>query len=305
MSEYITGTNLNHNLQNTSSSKQMYSFGKDPRFHYKIEDKGGAFYNIPSSLSTRSTSFGYGNKYDITTLEKERLKIKTPYYDLSRTKLSSYYEPPRYTFGESRDKVTKIVIDGDGGAPASTRINSVSPGPANYNVARSFGNNDAPKYSFRTKIYYKGKGYVLLSPGPGSYSNIQINKEGKYPISQYQNISRVPWGMSKSKREVTRINNVPGPGKYSIDGLMNGKGKVYNSKYKSSTARSMGQKLKGIFDKSSESTPGPGSYSTFSEFGYYKMLDSGVRMNTQYGSFKRPKLTGPISLNSTRTNFKK
>ena len=84
MVDYVTGQPIHNNLQNKSTSKQMYSFPKAKRFFQfkSYSDRNQAIYNIPESKSQRATSFGYGKKYDITTINwnKERLKFKVPYY---------------------------------------------------------------------------------------------------------------------------------------------------------------------------------------------------------------------------------
>ena len=38
------------------------------------------------------------------------------------------------------------------------------------------------------------------NPAPGDYSNIKINKEGKYPLSQYKNTNNIVFGQSKEQR---------------------------------------------------------------------------------------------------------
>ena len=63
----ISGEPICNSPLNHSKSKFMYSFGKAQRFplisrYYE----GSFFYNLPSMRMTRSTSIGYGTKYDFT-----------------------------------------------------------------------------------------------------------------------------------------------------------------------------------------------------------------------------------------------
>lgn len=58
----------------------------------------------------------------------------------------------------------------------------------------------------------------------------------------------------------------PGPGEYTPKVSIDGSGIMYLSRYKSSTAKSLGGRLKELSNKNV--TPGPGAYSTFSEFGF-------------------------------------
>ena len=313
MEEFIHGQQCSNYVQNHSTAKQMYSFGKAKRF-FDTSVSYNSFrkhtmYTLPPTLSTRSTTFGYGDKYDITLLNnsKERLKIRVPYYIVPSDKLSHQTTAPKYSFGLSRDVFQKVVIDNQLSMP-----NVSSPGPAVYDT-RNVPGHDCPRYSFGEKIKFKGKGYILNVPGPGNYNSTytEINKDGKYPISTFSNTKDVNWSKAKEKRFFNLKNSkTPGPGMYEIHGLVNGSGRVYNSKFKSGTAKTMGSKLKGVFDRQTKGdTPGPGAYSTFSEFGFVRygyerpQGRNKSMMRTEYGNFgHRPNLTSRSSIDSSMRN---
>ena len=63
----ISGEPICNSPLNHSKSKYMYSFGRAQRFP-KISNafSGQFFYNLPSMKMKRSTSIGYGTKYDFT-----------------------------------------------------------------------------------------------------------------------------------------------------------------------------------------------------------------------------------------------
>ena len=61
----------------------------------------------------------------------------------------------------------------------------------------------------------------------------------------------------------------PGANAYTLEEMINGKGRVYNSRFHSPNAKTMSMKFKSSFDTDSI-TPGPGAYQTFSEFGIYR-----------------------------------
>ena len=80
------------------------------------------------------------------------------------------------------------------------------------------------------------------SPGPGNYKPVvQINSDGKCPLSGIPNIKRINFGKSKSKRFLYKYNDVPGPGSYKSKGLF---GKNFISKYNSGNLISFHQRFK-------------------------------------------------------------
>jgi hypothetical protein len=71
------------------------------------------------------------------------------------------------------------------------------PGPGKYNPARPFG-KDALKFALKGR----GKSFDLNSkiPGPGTYNNIGLNLNGRYPISTYHNIRAIKFGKKDEQR---------------------------------------------------------------------------------------------------------
>lgn len=59
----VNGEMLAWSPCNTSKTKQHFSFNLDRRFRVKKEFGPERFYNIPSSLSRRGTSIGYGDRF--------------------------------------------------------------------------------------------------------------------------------------------------------------------------------------------------------------------------------------------------
>ena len=246
---------------NHSSSKQMYSFPKAKRFprRYSLDFKSQSYYNLPSELSKRKTSLGFGKKYNIIQMSpnnENALFYISRYYSFSNFKLSKFYESPKYSFGLKNYNIDPLK-------------KNTNPGPNKYYIRNKLGTG-VPKYSFRKKlIYYNYNNNKNI--GPGKYKNIQMNDKGKYPLSQFENIKQVGWSLSKTPKFFSiNKNNFPGVGKYDIKNLMKGDGKNNISKFKSGNCYSMGKKLKSIFDIKIDNSPGPGSYDTFSEFTMFK-----------------------------------
>ena len=102
-----------------------------------------------------------------------------------------------------------------------------------------------------------------IHQGPGNYKPVvQINSDGKCPLSGIPNIKSINFGKSKSKRFLYKYNNVPRPGSYKSKGLF---GTNFVSKYNSGNLSSFHQRFK--IKSNLDNTPGPGAYSSFSEFG--------------------------------------
>jgi hypothetical protein len=229
----------------------MFSFSKTPRFfRLKQDEKVDKFYNLPSTLGKRSAAMGFGKKYFFKPKNiSEFISIKR-YFDKN-------YQPGfKYSFGISRDKFSKVYY------PGRQIIDMDIPGPGKYNLQGRPG-IDSPRYTMRPKCLKKIISHPL-SPGPGDYSSvINFNSEGRYPLSNIANTKTISFGKNSAPRIFYRINDVPGPGTYKIKGLF---GSNFNSKYNSGRLISIHKKLdtkKSNYDY----TPGPGTYSSFSEFG--------------------------------------
>ena len=244
--EVLTKVNVNIN---SSVSKQMYTIPKAIRFKYSKAATDN-IYNLPSVMDKRQASIGYGGKTDFT---KGGLNGKTDsIYNIQREFDNRRYgnslleNTPKYTFGTGREN---MIIP-------SQKINNY-PGPSQYNPYKSFG-YDAYKYSMRGKFDTRNK---FNTPGPGSYKQMGINDQGKYPSSELAN--SVQNRFSGAERFKYDYNKYPGPGAYKSNFLINGNGIVYNSRY----ASNVGKSISGRFNyKSGEVTPGPGAYEFFSDF---------------------------------------
>lgn len=145
------------------------------------------------------------------------------------------------------------------------------PGPGKIDITKPFG-NDAYKFTMGSRGFDSIRKKNRNDPGPGDYKLISINKDGKYPISNFQNTFAISFGLSKEKRfNYNSKNASPAPNHYNIKGLIDGKGFIFSSKYKSQNANSLVGKGKDISTKfTNYKTPGPGTYRVFSEFGIYE-----------------------------------
>ena len=232
---------------NNSTSKAMYSFPLTIRFKKDEVDNSTFFYDMPSSLSTRGTSIGYGKKSNILLSRKGK---SDNIYNLPMGfNLNDRDGTPKYTFGYGRDicKTPNMLKPKD------------TPGPANYFPYKKFGQNGIHySMSFRNKYKKDSDDF----PGPGTYEFPELNSRGVYSSSGLRNSQSSKF--SKTKRFSYHDWNYPGPGAYESENLIKGNGVVYNSKFKNYVGKTFGQRLKWIKDPMI--TPGPGAYESFSEF---------------------------------------
>ena len=132
-------------------------------------------------------------------------------------------------------------------------------------------------------------------PGPGTYELPGFNKTGVYAISNFKN-SKCP-KFPGAQRFKDFNFKTPGPGAYNFEDLVNGNGMIFNSKFISSNAKTMGKKLKVI--KNKLITPGPGAYEFFSEFhGFDRKNFVKIRKENLYGKGKNK----PSSCSSRATS---
>jgi hypothetical protein len=249
---------------NTSTSKEMYSFPTTKRFEIKTRDDSSFFYNIPSTLNKRSTSFGYGTK--VAFRDRNQYPGPGTYKHISLNKKGSYAisELPnsqQNKFGSEARFKNQIAI-------------TETPAPNAYNPERMIKGNGIVYNSRYVTNLGKSMGQRLgrigekiITPGHGSYNYMNINKKGRYPSSLLQNSIQNKFGNEIRFRKIERNEN-PAPNNYYPESMIKGNGIIYNSRYYTSLGKTMGARLN---DLSKSATPGPGAYEFFSDFeGFYK-----------------------------------
>ena len=181
-----------NNLQNSSLSKYMYTFGKANRF--RTLDKRGKsdeLYILPSTIMTRKAGIGYGTKYDFTN----EIHLKTEFISLKRTYDLENSPGYKYSFGLGRDKFKKQVV------PGYRNIDMNIPGPAKYNILKTIG-AEAPKYTFRKlcgETFWVNR--YMNNPSPAEYGfQPYINKKGKFINSKVCNIKGAPFSKDHTNR---------------------------------------------------------------------------------------------------------
>lgn len=211
---------------NNSKSKYLYSFSKAVRFGDESKQKaGGELYNISTWRNNRSASFGYGGKYDFTKENKDKCQN---FYNIAKD-----FDPtkntgsPRYTFGMGRSHFEKVYYE------TNKSIDLNVPGPCKYDYLKPFA-QDSLKFSISFRHENKDFGSKSKFPGPGEYKIVGINEKGVFPSSNFKNTASIKLSSGNDKRFDYSSTNSPGPSKYEIKPLIDGKGFHFDSKFKSS-----------------------------------------------------------------------
>jgi len=214
---------------------------------------------------------GYGTKYDFTKANKDKT---APFYNMGSDFDPKKHEHAAYTFGIGRQYYEKVYCE------SSTFGDKKIPGPGNYNYVRSIG-HDCPKFTIVGR--HKEPSNKHKVPGPGEYPFVSMNIRGRYPLSKMRNATSIVWSCSKAKRFVYDSNYIintyyntnyvnktnsmfklntyiiiienpnPGPGQYESKPLLNGTGSIFDSKYKSCGAKTLGIRTKVFWEGSGKS----------------------------------------------------
>ena len=239
---------------NNSTAKAQYSFPKAARFP-KTDSESHNFYNIPDSFSKRTTTFGYGHKYDFTS-DKE----KTPDPGAYKTESDILSRSKAFSFGISRDNCKQYI---QGHFKADPTI----PGPGTYSFSPKFGREGRNITLSGKKNETKTNDYV---PGPGAYNQNLSKGNGEYLLSTCRSLESFKFNPNSPRFPKDQVAVTPAPGSYETD-----KGFLKNSQIlstvKSSGARMFAKSERTPMILKSES-PGPGCYRLPSEFGYYDGL---------------------------------
>ena len=222
------------------------------------------FNNIPTSISHRGTSIGYGSKISFSSKNQSPGPGAYNYLKINlkgRYAKSDFPNSPQSKFGSSiRFKKEKVFSDTP--APNTYYLESMIKGNGIIYNSRY---NSNPGKTMGQKLGTIGQS--IVSPGPGSYDYMKLNLKGKYPSSLISNSVLNTFG-NEIRFKKKKIEDNPAPNAYKLEDMIKGNGVVYNSRYNSNLGKSIGQRFNTTLK---ENTPGPGAYEFFSDFeGFYK-----------------------------------
>ena len=293
---------------NTSTAKFQYSFSKASRFptpnmaeeirkkrlndlkakgnDVVIKESHYRIYKLPSTLSQRKTTFGYGKKSDFT---KGGNYCKEACYNPGTDFDPKNPHGPKYSFTQAprsgKKKIEKKKKEGEENEEKKDNkkealVDPDGPSPARYNYLKPFG-SDAPKVSMKghresqLKKNDKKEGEESEKKEEDKLPKltkvtIQITTSGIYPVSQIPNVHSIKMEKDKSRRTKFEANKNPGPSDYPLPKLLGGH--LIESQYRSHEPITIAKRF--TFKDSRSNYPGPGSYIIPSDFGIYESKDA-------------------------------
>lgn len=165
-----------------------WSFSKARRFRNKTMNECPELLELPSTLDKRSTSFGYGRRWQPTNPCGKDAPSPDKY------NIPSCFD---------NDKRGPVILGNQREFSLQPRSNT--PGPGTYDVASTLCKN-APKFTFRPKIVDKVR---CCSPPPGAYNP-------RYRLQDKGNYSEITFGVGSRSKDNRARPSTPGPGTYEV-----------------------------------------------------------------------------------------
>lgn len=168
-----------------------WSFTKADRFRHTKNATCPEFIGPPTSLSKRSTSFGFGKRWEP---KNEKGRDSPP--------PTAYNPPSSFTLN------TRTANFGAGTPSERTQFKTrLIPGPGTYNISAPTGAG-SPKFTFRPRIQLNPK---YLAPSPGTYNP-------SFKVIERSNFSKIGFGYG-DRTQISNQEENPGPGSYELPGI--------------------------------------------------------------------------------------
>lgn len=272
-----TAEQINKSPHNTSSAKFLFSFPKTKRFGDLGRNKSlDKFYSLPDSKSHRSTSFGFGKKYDFTANQRD-----TPgpnHYALPSFLKRGHQKKAGCSMAPGRNSIKFNSFFINGGLD--------TPGPTAYCPERKRCTQIGPTLKSRHNMLSSLEKNRQEEPGPGFYNpRSLLNGTGFHVNSKYR--SFLPPALYKSparqelprsrKRQALSLN-----ASFKSSDSENNNDSFYNTDYLIDHQKSIlsnKRSVRAVKIRRPDSraqkkllksdSPGPGEYRLPSDFGHY------------------------------------
>ena len=194
----LGGFSQNISANTLRNTHAQWSFSKADRFKKLRIDNSAKMLILPSTLGSKTSTFGYGNKKPLQIIYGK----DSPPPSLYRIKSQFEFQHTKgKTIGESYDAYKKVHIPGH-----NTRKDEI-PGPGNYDSKTTMGTNSR-HFSLKSRIK-PADSATRDNPPPNCYNpGFQLTEEAKF--------DKIGFGFGGRPNVTGRINENPGPGTYKI-----------------------------------------------------------------------------------------
>ena len=181
----------------------QWSFSRARRFKNKTMSQCPEFLELPSTLEKRSTTFGFGKRW----------QPRNP-------KGNDAPSPDKYSIPSCFDLEKRGPLLCGNQRDYQIQPRSNTPGPGAYDIVTTIC-KDGPKFSFRSKPNVKTR---HSSPPPGTYNP-------RYNLLEQKKYSEITFGLGNRGSEEKPRPNTPGPGTYDIPSFVKSIGHTNSKLY--------------------------------------------------------------------------
>ena len=192
------GFSQNISSNTLRNSHSQWSFSKADRFKKLRIDNSAKMLCMPSTLNTKTSTFGYGSKQPLKIVFGKDSPPPTLYRSRSQF---DYKFGDGKSIGISYKYYNKVHMPG-----LNTRSEEV-PGPGSYDSKTTLGQNSR-KFTLKSRIK-PADSATRDNPPPNNY-------DPNHALTENSDFEKITFGFGGRPNVTGRINENPGPGTYKI-----------------------------------------------------------------------------------------
>lgn len=194
----LGGFSQNISASALRNAHPQWSFSKADRFNKLKIDNNAKMLVLPTTLTAKSSTFGFGNKAPLQMVFGK----DSPPPTLYRTRSQFEFTPGAgKSFGAPHSVYKKVHMPG-----VNTRNDEI-PGPGSYDSKSTLGMNSR-KFSLKSRIK-PADSATRDFPPPNTYNPT-------YTVAEEHKFEKITFGFGSRPNVTGRMNENPGPGTYRI-----------------------------------------------------------------------------------------
>jgi hypothetical protein len=194
----LGGFSQNISANALRNAHSQWSFSKADRFNKLRIDNSAKMLLLPSTLNSKTSTFGFGKKEAVKMLFGK----DSPPPTLYRTRSQFDYVPGAgKTIGQPYSVYAKVHMPG-----LNTKSAEI-PGPGTYDQKTTLGANSR-KFTLKSRIK-PADSATRDNPPPNTYDPV-------YDLSEESKFQKITFGFGSRPNVTGRMNENPGPGTYRI-----------------------------------------------------------------------------------------